>query len=89
MYDSNYGITSDLVNSYAWDTAIVFIQKYSGDTAYSKQVNKFGDYGNTGEMGDEKCHIHDMSQNVCEWTTETGYSSSYCCVYRAGSRLYG
>ena len=27
MYDNNYGITSDLMNSYAWDTAIVFIQK--------------------------------------------------------------
>ena len=32
--------TSDLVNSYAWDTAIVFIQTFSGDTDYSKQKHR-------------------------------------------------
>lgn len=36
MYNSkNY--TSDLINSYAWDTAIVFIQECSGDKEYSMQ----------------------------------------------------
>ena len=30
-------VTSDLINSYAWDTAIVYIQNFSGDTDYSRQ----------------------------------------------------
>ena len=32
------GVNSDLVNSYAWDTAILFIQKYA-DSDYSRQVS--------------------------------------------------
>ena len=30
-------VTTDLINSYAWDTAIVYIQNFSGDTDYSRQ----------------------------------------------------
>ena len=33
------GVNSDLVNSYAWDTAILFIQKYA-DSDYSRQDGK-------------------------------------------------
>ena len=39
MYNS-IEFESDLINSYAWDTAIVFIQKFSGDANYSKQIGK-------------------------------------------------
>ncbi len=83
---------SDLVNSYAWDTAIVFIQTYSGKTDYashneSKTTKAFTA---TGKNNDKYCNIWDMSGNACEWTTE--YStyfkgdSYFCpCVYRGGS----
>ena len=38
MYsDSNF--TSDLINSYAWDTALVFIQEFSVDKDYSRQTS--------------------------------------------------
>ena len=37
MYGETENFTSDLVNSYAWDTALVFIQKCSEDTRYSQQ----------------------------------------------------
>ena len=39
MYSSS-NFESDLINSYAWDTAIVFIQAFSGDTDYSRQVGR-------------------------------------------------
>ena len=85
MYDENYGVTSDLMNSYAWDTAIVFIQKYSGDDKYATQNSLNTILANTGENGDEKCHIHDMASNCLELSTETSMQSGYPCVSRGGS----
>ena len=68
---SNY--YSDLINSYAWDTAIVFIQAYENssyaDENYSKQETI------TGGNKDQVCNINDMSGNKWEWTTETSISS--------------
>ena len=81
---------SDLVNSYAWDTAIVFIQTYSGKTDYashneSKTTKAFTA---TGKNNDKYCNIWDMSGNAIEWTTEystdSGYSGFCPCVYRGG-----
>ena len=81
---------SDLVNSYAWDTAIVFIQTYSGKTDYashneSKTTKAFTA---TGKNNDKYCNIWDMSGNACEWTTEYStysYNSDfYPCVTRGG-----
>ena len=81
---------SDLVNSYAWDTAIVFIQTYSGKTDYashneSKTTKAFTA---TGKNNDKYCNIWDMSGNAYEWTTEySAYSRDsnfYPCVYRGG-----
>ena len=63
---------SDLVNSYAWDTAIIFIQTYSTDekaSTYASQ-NKSTSFANTGINNDKYCNIWDMSGNVEEWTTE-------------------
>ena len=81
---------SDLVNSYAWDTAIIFIQTYSTETdasSYASQ-NKSKSFANTGKNNDKYCNIWDMSGNAWEWTTEysPGYSSSYFnpCVFRGG-----
>ena len=81
---------SDLVNSYAWDTAIIFIQTYSGKTDYashneSKTTKAFTA---TGKNNDKYCNIWDMSGNVNEWTTEssTEFRDSYFypCVRRGG-----
>ena len=61
---------SYLVNSYAWDTAILYIQKCSGNTKYSREVTKNTKIKNTGTNSDEVCKINDMSGNLGEWTTE-------------------
>ena len=83
---------SDLVNSYAWDTAIIFIQSYSGNSTYASQpssyTNSSGQPANTGERTDgttdKVCNIYDMASNVREWTTETCTRSGSPCVVRGG-----
>ena len=90
--DSNVGVESDLVNSYAWDTAIVFIQAMgNGNENYANKGSVNSSLANTGTIGDEVCNIHDMASNCYEWSTEystlTGGSSAYPCVYRGG--FYG
>ena len=64
---------TDLVNSYAYDTAIVFIQKCSNDKSYSIKDSFNDSLKNTGredESKDEKCKINDLASNLYEWTTE-------------------
>ena len=84
-------VTSDLINSYAWDTAIVYIQNFSGDTDYSRQDGKSinSSLTNTGANRDEKCKINDMASNEFEWTTEystnASGSNAYPCTRRAGN----
>ena len=91
MYEDSYtNVTTDLINSYAWDTAIVYIQIFSGDTDYSWQdgpsINS--SLTNTGANKDEKCKINDMASNDLEWTTEysTRINNSYAypCTSRGG-----
>ena len=85
--DSNVGVESDLVNSYAWDTAIVFIQEM-GNKNYANKASVNSSRKNTGTTGDEVCNIHDMASNCIEWSTEysTGADSGYAypCVGRGG-----
>ena len=71
-------MTSDLINSYAWDTAIVYIQNFSGNTDYSYQNSSNSSLTNTGTTGDEVCKINDMASNTMEWTTEY-------CIYATSS----
>ena len=83
------GINSDLINSYAWDTAILFIQKYSGDSDYSRGFRLQATPALTGEATDGtnkdiQCNIYDMAGNYSEWTTENGESAIYFCVSRGG-----
>ena len=95
----NLGYYSELVNSYAWDTAIIFIQTYSENTTYASQQSLYEDTttkqpANTGERGsdaeiganttDKVCNIYDMASNEYEWTTETYLNYDYPCVYRGG-----
>ena len=81
---------SDLVNSYAWDTAIIFIQTYGtgADANSYASKNKSTLLTKTGINSDKYCNIWDMSGNACEWTTEysTYSDDSYFmpCVCRGG-----
>ena len=94
MYTSNK-FNSDLINSYAWDTAIVFIQEFSGDTDYSRQTRLQESLANTGEAADGtnkdvRSNIFDMSGNTWEWSTETCISiDDKPCTRRGGSYFLG
>ena len=87
--DTTVGVESDLVNSYAWDTAIVFIQSMNeANSNYANKTDGNGTLKNTGETGDEVCNIYDMAANVAEWTTEyctrTFSSFAFACTYGGG-----
>ena len=83
---------SDLVNSYAWDTAIIFIQTYSTETDASSYASKnkgpSDGQRNTGISNDKYCNIWDMSGNYFEETTEystDSVSNGFTpCVARGG-----
>ena len=90
-------VTSDLVNSYAWDTALLFIQECGTDSNYANQVgisttpdnpSNLGKAilaeGNGKDKADVQCNIYDMAGNCGEWTTETSSDSNEPCVYRGG-----
>jgi len=84
MYNGNSYVVSDLVNSYMWDTAIVFIQKCSSSTNYANKIDESGSYYNTGASSDVVCNIYDMSGNVSEWGTENSSEDGCPCVLRGG-----
>ena len=63
-------INSYLINGYAWDTAIIYIQECSNSSDYSGECTKNTVLMNTGTIGDEQCNINDMAGNLAEWTTE-------------------
>ncbi len=71
MYNTA-SFTSDLVNSYAWDTAIAFIQTFSDKKDYSMQDGKSLNsiLSNTGTNNDIQLNINDMAGGVRELTTE-------------------
>ena len=84
-YNDSNSVKSDLMNSYVWDTALVFIQE-AGNTDYANKEFSIGNVSNTGKNGDEVCKINDMGANLEEWTTETNYDPSghgmYVCTTR-------
>ena len=96
MYsDSNF--ESDLINSYAWDTAIVFLQKFDNRAnkaslkPYSRQTSLNNNLARQGTNNlsdtskqDVICNVYDMAGNCREWTTETYRNSTYPCTYRGG-----
>ena len=88
--DYGYGVTTDLLNSYMWDTALKYIDYYTNSsfsttTGLGNAGGKNSSAVTSGSYSDDiKCNIADMSGNVVEWTTEY-YSSSYPCVDRGGN----
>ena len=101
MYKSEAKVTSDLINSYAWDTAIVFIQKCgteSNSSTYSYTVGQSLTSTSAPQTTgtnilkatskvDKQCNIFDMAGNCFEWTTETYSSSNNPCGSRGGLYL--
>ena len=81
MYTSN-NFTSDLMNSYAWDTTITFIQNCTDKTNYANQNRSNTPFSSTGTTNDNPCNIFDMASNVFEWTTETSDVPNCPCVIR-------
>ena len=96
MYAENSNFTSDLMNSYAWDTAIDFLQKCDNRTdktrPYSRQNSLNTSLATQGtnnlETKDLICNIFDMASNCYEWTTETCSRANNSCVLRGGSYDY-
>ncbi len=90
MYNSS-SFNSDLMNSYAWDTAIVFARTFGDNKKYSLQPSKnTGAIAETGtnnlsaSQQDKICNIFDMASNNQEWTTEV-HSATYSAI-RGGAR---
>ena len=89
MYNDN-NFESDLVNSYAWDTALVFIQSCSENTSYSQKISINKSFEEKGTNTDIICNIHDIASNCFEWTTETTEKEmDVCCVFRGGGYANG
>ncbi len=90
-YSGSSSVKSDLINSYAWDTAIVYIQE-AGNTNYANQTSKNSSLADTGKNLDEVCKINDMASNVIEWTTEysssTNSGNAHPCIFRGGYYAY-
>ena len=98
MYGSEAKVTSDLINSYAWDTAIVFVQKCgteSNSSTYSYTVGESSRSTSAPQTTgtnilkatnkvDKQCNIFDMAGNCREMTTETFSISDIPCVSRGG-----
>ena len=94
MYSSLGKFESDLINSYAWDTATLFLQEF-GEKNYSIKSSVNSSLANKGTSDsdyngtrDVVCNVYDMASNCYEWTTET-YSISGPCVHRGGFYNYG
>ena len=77
---------SDLVNSYAWDTATLFLQTFDNRTnkdslkKYSRQTSLNTNSDGLATQGTNKldtskqdkiCNVYDMASNCLEWSTET------------------
>ena len=94
MYSDNGNVTSELISSYAWDTALNFICQ-TNSAGYTLATTMSSTYGNinTGSKtntgaysADNYSNIHDLLGNCYEWTTEYSdmvYSgTSSPCVHR-------
>ena len=87
--------TTKLVSSYAWDTALDFIQKANSDNNYSDYATSSPegnysntDYGNglirTGQTTPVS-NIYNMGGNLWEYTTESCSGEDYAYVTRGGA----
>ena len=99
MYSGNKYVTSELISSYAWDTALNYICQ-TNEKGYLLATTTDEVYGNmetnnrkkTGEYeADNYSNIHDLLGNCREWTTE--YSSctlagQNSCILRGANYVF-
>ena len=99
MYAGNSNIESELISSYAWDTALNFICQTNVESGerYNLSRTTSSQYGNIGTnkkentgayAADNYSNIHDFLGNCYEWTTEYSSSSYGPCVSRGGGYDY-
>ena len=93
MYSGNEYVVSELISSYAYDTALNFICQ-TNEAGYDLTWTDDNEYGNiltgtrtkTGEyITDKYSNIYDFIGNCWEWTTEYSSEDEYHCVCRGGS----
>ena len=96
LCSSNNNVESELISSYAWDTALNFICQTNVEDGeeYNLSITTSSNYANlgtdkkenTGEYAaDNYSNIHDFLGNCVEWTTEYSGDGYYSCVARGGS----
>lgn len=83
MY-SNVTFTSDLINSYAWDTALYYFQKCGNNAYYSRKNSVNTTRSTTGTTTDVICNVYDMASNDMEWSTEANSQSGMYRTCRGG-----
>lgn len=92
MYDGNEFIKSELMSSYAWDTALNFICQ-TNEEGYMLSTTTSNIYGNIGTSNktlagayEADCYsnIYDFLGNCVEWTTEYCSVDGNPCVFRGG-----
>ena len=92
---SNGNVESELISSYAWDTALNFICQTNVEDGekYNLAMTTSSDYANIGTRknensgaytADDYSNIHDFLGNYSEWTTEVSSGSGRVCVFRGG-----
>ena len=99
MYSSNNNVESELMSSYAWDTALNFICQTNVESGegYNLSRTTSSQYGNIGTgsrqstgayAADNYSNIHDLLGNCREWTTEYSSNRFYPWVGRGGRYHY-
>ena len=97
LYRENSFVTSELISSYAWDTALNFICQTSKEYGYSLATTTSSERANIGTSNkeltgaytaDKYSNIHDLLGNVYERTTEYSSLSVSPCVGRGGGYDY-
>ena len=92
MYGGNSYVTSQLISSYAWDTALNFICQTNSE-GYTLATTTDDAYANIGTSNktqtgayteDNYSNIHDLLGNCREWTTEYSRGNGTPCVYVGG-----
>ena len=99
MCSNNNNVESELISSYAWDTALNFICQTNVESGegYNLAMTTSSQYGNIGTgskkntgvyAADNYSNIHDLLGNCREWTTEYCSSSFGPCVLRGGVYVF-
>ena len=91
LYNGSEFVKSELISSYAWDTALNFICQTNTE-GYLLATTTSSNYGNIGRniqhtgmyIQDNYSNIHDMLGNIVEWTTEYHTPTNGSCVFMGG-----